>query len=165
MPLIEERYSVLKGPENTGLGGSSLGGLITLYTQLAAPGVFGRLLIESPSSVRGEAKNSGREPSIFGLAGAHVPRGGDAGNGAMRRKTKFVADVRELEAILREAGVRRNAAEGSVSKKALRTANRPGQRAFRGAGISLLDPQCQAPPVVNLVGGTEILASCAREAT
>ncbi len=49
MPLIEEHYSVLKGPENTGLGGSSLGGLITLYTQLAAPGVFGRLLIESPS--------------------------------------------------------------------------------------------------------------------
>src|SRR5216684_4428944 len=49
MPLIEERYPVLKGAENTGLGGSSLGGLITLYTQLAAPGVFGRLLIESPS--------------------------------------------------------------------------------------------------------------------
>ena len=34
MPLIEDRYSVLTGPENTGLGGSSLGGLITLYTQL-----------------------------------------------------------------------------------------------------------------------------------
>src|SRR5271166_2887079 len=49
MPLIEEHYEVLKGPENTGLGGSSLGGLITLYTQLAVPGVFGRLLIESPS--------------------------------------------------------------------------------------------------------------------
>ncbi len=40
---------VAKGPEHTGLGGSSLGGLITLYTQLATPGVFGRLLIESPS--------------------------------------------------------------------------------------------------------------------
>ncbi len=40
---------VRKGPENTGLGGSSLGGLITLYTQFAMPGVFGRLLVESPS--------------------------------------------------------------------------------------------------------------------
>jgi predicted alpha/beta superfamily hydrolase len=49
MPLIEERYSVLKGRRIQGLGGSSLGRLITLYTQLAAPGVFGRLLIESPS--------------------------------------------------------------------------------------------------------------------
>src|SRR6202162_2193039 len=49
MPLIEERYPVLTGAEHTGFGGSSLGGLITLYTQLAAPGIFGRLLIESPS--------------------------------------------------------------------------------------------------------------------
>jgi predicted alpha/beta superfamily hydrolase len=49
MPLVESRYAVLRGPKNTGLGGSSLGGLITLYTQLAAPGVFGQLLIESPS--------------------------------------------------------------------------------------------------------------------
>ena len=49
MPLVEGRYAVLTGPQNTGLGGSSLGGLITLYTQLAAPGIFGQLLIESPS--------------------------------------------------------------------------------------------------------------------
>jgi predicted alpha/beta superfamily hydrolase len=49
MPLVEGRYAVLTGPKNTGLGGSSLGGLITLYTQLASPGIFGRLLIESPS--------------------------------------------------------------------------------------------------------------------
>ncbi len=49
MPLIEGQYAVLTGARNTGLGGSSLGGLITLYTQLAAPGIFGRLLIESPS--------------------------------------------------------------------------------------------------------------------
>src|SRR6266446_1407351 len=46
---IERRHTILMGAENTGLGGSSLGGLIALYTQLAAPGVFGRLLIESPS--------------------------------------------------------------------------------------------------------------------
>src|SRR5436190_15643487 len=38
MPMIEKYYRVAKGPEHTGLGGSSLGGLITLYTQLAAPG-------------------------------------------------------------------------------------------------------------------------------
>jgi predicted alpha/beta superfamily hydrolase len=49
MPFVEGRYAVLTGPQNTGLGGSSLGGLITLYTQLAAPGIFGQLLIESPS--------------------------------------------------------------------------------------------------------------------
>jgi predicted alpha/beta superfamily hydrolase len=49
MPFIEERYRVAKGAENTGLGGSSLGGLISLYVALVRPGTFGRLLLESPS--------------------------------------------------------------------------------------------------------------------
>jgi enterochelin esterase-like enzyme len=49
MPFIEERYRVAKGPENTALGGSSLGGLISLYVALVRPGIFGRLLLESPS--------------------------------------------------------------------------------------------------------------------
>ena len=49
MPFIEKNYRVKTGPENTGLGGSSYGGLITFYVALHAPGVFGRALIESPS--------------------------------------------------------------------------------------------------------------------
>ena len=35
--------------ENTGFGGSSLGALIALYTVAVSPGMFGRLLLESPS--------------------------------------------------------------------------------------------------------------------
>jgi predicted alpha/beta superfamily hydrolase len=49
MPFIERNYRVKTGPENTGLGGSSYGGLITFYTALRTQGVFGRVLIESPS--------------------------------------------------------------------------------------------------------------------
>lgn len=49
MPFIAQRYRVAHGPENTGLGGSSLGGLISLYVAIAMPGVFGHLLLESPS--------------------------------------------------------------------------------------------------------------------
>jgi predicted alpha/beta superfamily hydrolase len=49
MAFVAERYRVAKGPENTGLGGSSLGGLISLYVALVMPGVFGHLLLESPS--------------------------------------------------------------------------------------------------------------------
>lgn len=49
MPFVELHYRIAKGPENTGLGGSSLGALISLYVALAMPGVFGRLLLESPS--------------------------------------------------------------------------------------------------------------------
>ena len=49
MPFVERTYRVATSPENTGLGGSSLGALIALYTAMARPGVFGRLLLESPS--------------------------------------------------------------------------------------------------------------------
>ena len=49
MPFVERHYRIAKGPGKTGLGGSSLGGLISLYVMLAMPGVFGRLLLESPS--------------------------------------------------------------------------------------------------------------------
>jgi predicted alpha/beta superfamily hydrolase len=49
MPFIESNYRVKTGPENTGLGGSSYGGLITLYVAMHTHQVFGRLLIESPS--------------------------------------------------------------------------------------------------------------------
>jgi predicted alpha/beta superfamily hydrolase len=49
MPFLFQRYRVARGPENTGLGGSSLGAIISLYTALDRPGIFGRLLLESPS--------------------------------------------------------------------------------------------------------------------
>jgi predicted alpha/beta superfamily hydrolase len=49
MPFIEKNYRVRTGPENTGLGGSSYGGLVTFYVALHTNHVFGRLLIESPS--------------------------------------------------------------------------------------------------------------------
>src|SRR5579871_4064333 len=49
MPFIARNYRVASGPENTGLGGSSLGALISLYTAAARQGVFGHLLLESPS--------------------------------------------------------------------------------------------------------------------
>src|SRR5579862_7841841 len=49
MPFIGQNYRVAAGPENTGLGGSSLGALIALYTAAVRPDVIGRLLIESPS--------------------------------------------------------------------------------------------------------------------
>jgi predicted alpha/beta superfamily hydrolase len=49
MPFIEENYRVKTGPANTGLGGSSYGGLITFYVAMHTHGVFGRVLLESAS--------------------------------------------------------------------------------------------------------------------
>ena len=49
MPLVDGRYRTLTGQPNTGIGGSSYGGVATLYALLAKPGTFGYGLIESPS--------------------------------------------------------------------------------------------------------------------
>lgn len=49
-PFIDARYRTLDGPAHTGLGGSSLGGLITLHLGLRYPDVFGRLAVLSPSA-------------------------------------------------------------------------------------------------------------------
>ena len=48
-PLIDSRFRSLSDAENTGIGGSSLGGLISLSGGLHYPDVFGRLLVFSPS--------------------------------------------------------------------------------------------------------------------
>ena len=47
MPLVDSTYRTLRGAENTGMGGSSYGGIITLHTLTAAPGLVGYGLIES----------------------------------------------------------------------------------------------------------------------
>jgi predicted alpha/beta superfamily hydrolase len=48
-PFIDAQYRTLPGPETCGMGGSSLGGLVTLYLGLRYPGVFSRLAVMSPS--------------------------------------------------------------------------------------------------------------------
>ena len=105
MALVESRYAVLTGPENTGLGGSSLGGLIALYTQLAAPGVFGKLLIESPSlgvanrRIIAESRRFRSWPERVYL-GMGTRELGDAA-----KDEKIVNDARELAALIAGAGL------------------------------------------------------------
>ena len=48
MPLVDRNYRTLPGRPNTGIGGSSYGGVATLYALLARPNTFGYGLIESP---------------------------------------------------------------------------------------------------------------------
>jgi predicted alpha/beta superfamily hydrolase len=49
MPWIAARYRVRAGRASTGLGGSSLGGLVTLYLGLRHAQLFGKLAVLSPS--------------------------------------------------------------------------------------------------------------------
>ena len=48
-PFIDREYRTLPDAPNTGLGGSSLGGLLTMHLGLRHPGVFSRLAALSPS--------------------------------------------------------------------------------------------------------------------
>ncbi|MFC5411344.1 alpha/beta hydrolase [Larkinella bovis] len=48
-PFIDARYRTRPERAKTGMGGSSMGGLISLYAALLHPTVFGRLLIFSPA--------------------------------------------------------------------------------------------------------------------
>ena len=106
MPFVYQRYRVARGPENTGLGGSSLGAIISLYTALDHPGVFGRLLLESPSlfiSNRQLLKSSRAfrqwPARIFMAMGTREA-------GTEERDQEAVEDVRELEHVMRRAGLK-----------------------------------------------------------
>jgi len=105
MPFVGERYRVATGQENTGLGGSSLGALISLYTVIARPGVFDHLLLESPSlfiSNRRILKHSRHfrkwPAKVFLAIGTREA-------GREDKDRQVVEDVRELERSLRGAGL------------------------------------------------------------
>jgi predicted alpha/beta superfamily hydrolase len=103
MPFIESTYRVATSPENTGLGGSSLGALIALYTVIAQPGVFGRLLLESPSLWVG-SRQSIKDSRPVRIWPERIFLGaGTAEAGNAERSRSVVDDVRELAAILRRA--------------------------------------------------------------
>jgi len=48
-PLVDRLYRTRPDAAHTGLGGSSLGGLVSMHLGLRHPDVFGRLLVASPS--------------------------------------------------------------------------------------------------------------------
>jgi predicted alpha/beta superfamily hydrolase len=105
MPFISRMYRIASGPENTGLGGSSLGALISLYTAASHPGWFGRLLLESPSlwasnrQMIKESRPVSQWPQRIFLAT------GTAEAGREDRDRSMVDDVRELAGIFRKAGL------------------------------------------------------------
>ncbi len=48
-PYVDKHFRTLPGREHTGIGGSSMGGLISIYAGLMYPEVYGKLMIFSPS--------------------------------------------------------------------------------------------------------------------
>lgn len=105
MSFVARTYRTATGPVNTGLGGSSLGALISLYTAAVRPGVFGRLLLESPSlwaanrQIIKQSRTVRRWPERIFLAT------GTAEAGRADRDRSVVDDVRDLAGIMRRAGL------------------------------------------------------------
>lgn len=105
MPFMASTYPVARGASNTGIGGSSYGGVAALNTALIKPGVFGRLLIESPSLYVGagylprRARAAQRWPSriYLGVGTAETSR--------QDWNEETVDNVRKLEAVLRRGGL------------------------------------------------------------
>jgi predicted alpha/beta superfamily hydrolase len=49
IPYVRKKYRILEDYADTGIGGSSMGGLISLYGGLKHPEIFGKLMVFSPS--------------------------------------------------------------------------------------------------------------------
>jgi len=105
MPFMARNYRVATGPEDTGLGGSSLGALIALYTAAVRPGLIGRLLLESPSlwasnrQMIRQSREINEWPERIFLA-----TGTDEAGNAQRNRSQ-VDDVKELAGIFRRVGL------------------------------------------------------------
>ena len=105
MPFIEKKYRVSRGAANTGIGGSSYGGVISLYTVLQHPGIFGHVLVESPvlgvgdEQLLKDAENAKQLPQKMFLAMGTSETGDPAYN------AQLVKNVEELQTILRKRGM------------------------------------------------------------
>jgi predicted alpha/beta superfamily hydrolase len=104
MPLVNSRYRTLTGHANTGLGGSSYGGVATLYALLARPWQYGYGLIESPSLHIGMGQLvRDTDPLVAMPVRVFLGFGGrEADDPAIN--AKLVALVRKVESNFRAAG-------------------------------------------------------------
>jgi predicted alpha/beta superfamily hydrolase len=104
MPLVDGRYRTLTGQPNTGIGGSSYGGVAALHALLARPRHFGYGLIESPTLWIGMGQPvRDTDPLAAMPARVFIAFGGkEAGDPAVN--DKMIGLVRRVEANFRAAG-------------------------------------------------------------
>jgi predicted alpha/beta superfamily hydrolase len=124
IPLVERNYDVVRRTSGRAFGGSSYGAVAALLTVLERPGVFGRLLLESPSLYVGgrillrKSRRAPRWPARVYLGVGTEETSRDEVN----RET--VENVRTLESMLRSAG---------LGPKRLKVVVEPGARHTEGA--------------------------------
>lgn len=110
IPRVERLFRVAKGPENTAIGGSSLGGAIALHAAATRPDVFGMLLAESLPLATGDAKvwrdyvddfHAYPKRAYVGIGGREA--GGDPDNAA--RNAEYLETSRHLDEVFAKAGL------------------------------------------------------------
>ena len=103
MPFVATRYPVDRRASNTGFGGSSYGGVAALFAVLERPGVFGRLLIESPSLYVGDGYMLRRARRAERWPGRIYLGVGTAETSRPDWNEETLDSVRKLDGILRRA--------------------------------------------------------------
>lgn len=112
MPFVNGLYRTSTDPGRTGLGGSSYGALIALYTVVNRPGAFGYLLLESPSLYVSdgrlvEASRGVRRWPRKVYVGVGTNEGGRADCRPDDLNQEAVRDVLKLKRVLEAAGLGR----------------------------------------------------------
>lgn len=105
LPFVRQEYPIATGASNTGFGGSSYGAIAALHTTIVKPGVFGRLLIESPSLYVGGEYLLRRARAARGWPSRMYLGVGTAETSRTDRNEETVENVRTLEALLRRVGL------------------------------------------------------------
>jgi predicted alpha/beta superfamily hydrolase len=105
MPFIARNYPVAAGALNTGFGGSSYGAIAALNTAMIKPGIFGKLLIESPSLYVGGEYVLRRARSVERWPGRIYLGVGTKETSRPERNEETVNNVVKLEAIFRSAAL------------------------------------------------------------
>jgi predicted alpha/beta superfamily hydrolase len=111
LPFVEARFRVSRDPEQRGIGGSSAGGLAAINAVIVRPGVFGRLLVESPSIYVDDAHilktaagvTNWPDRIFLGAGTLEGPSRPCAPDDAA--EPEVVADLRRFADLLRRAGV------------------------------------------------------------
>lgn len=124
-PYIDARYRTRPGRETTGVAGSSMGGLISLYAALRYPEVFGRVGVFSPAFwFAPEVFDLAEQTPLQSGTRLYMVTGGSEGD----RAEAYAADHERMAALLRSA-----AEQGSDVEAVLRPEATHSEQSWREA--------------------------------
>jgi len=105
-PFVESNYRVKSGPEHTFIGGSSLGGVISLDIARRHPKTFGGVIAMSPALWwNGESLTKAVEKDADGLAGTRVWLDIGTKESAGAGPEKYVAAAKAMDKALQAAKI------------------------------------------------------------